>query len=330
MRADEMGERAFLESIKHLVSKIDGAVLGFDDDASDIPITADQSIVVNVDTFVRETDWLPDMTEAQVGWKTAVMAISDLVAKGASPVATMLSLCMPKSYPVADAEEIIRGFSHYCMKSGIPFIGGDLGMASDVILTAVAIGRASPKGIVTRSGAQEGDIIAVTGSFGLTSIAYEILLRGKTVDSDLHSRAMQAGYKPNIHIGFVGSLVKIGAISSSMDSSDGLGITLNTMAKQCNFAFVIDKLPIADGVELFARENNLDSLKLVMQGGEEFILVLTIPNDKWNDALEIAQTMKVPLAEIGYAKKGSGVKFKSLEGYVEISSKGYDNLTEWE
>ncbi|MGY5853256.1 MAG: thiamine-phosphate kinase [Candidatus Thorarchaeota archaeon] len=329
MRADEMGERAFLESIKHLVSDIDGAVLGFDDDASDIPLTTNQSIVVNVDTFVRETDWLPDMTEAQVGWKTAVMAISDLVAKGASPIATMLSLCMPKDYPVSDAEEIIRGFSHYCMKSGVPFIGGDLGMASDVVLTAVAIGKAPPDGIIARSGAHDGDAIAVTGSFGLTSVAYEILLKGKTASSDLRSRTMQAGYKPNIHIGFVSSLVKIGAITSSMDSSDGLGITLNTMAKQSNLSFVIDNLPIAEGVESFSRENNLDALKLVMQGGEEFILVVTIPDNKWNDALELAQKMKVPLTKIGHTQKGIGVVFESSEGYVEISSKGYDNLREW-
>jgi len=58
MKTGEMGERGILASISKYVNSIKGAKLGFDDDASDFPITDDQNIVVNVDTFVRETDWL--------------------------------------------------------------------------------------------------------------------------------------------------------------------------------------------------------------------------------------------------------------------------------
>jgi len=81
MRTGDIGERDFLKSIQHLVGEIAGAKLGFDEDASDIPLTGDKSIVVNVDTFTSKTDWLPGMTEAQVGRKTAIMALSDIVAK---------------------------------------------------------------------------------------------------------------------------------------------------------------------------------------------------------------------------------------------------------
>ena len=330
MRTGDIGERDFLKSIQHLIGEIDGAKLGFDEDASDIPLTGDKSIVVNVDTFTSKTDWLPGMTEAQVGRKTAIMALSDIVAKGATPVATMLSLCVPKDYDVGASQELIRGYSQYCFKSGIPFIGGDLGSSSEVVLTGVAIGIAAPETIVTRSGTNEGDIIAVTDLFGFTSVAFEILMNNLKTEGDLRDDALGAAYKPKIHYGFVSALAKKGAITASMDSSDGLGITLHTMANSSSLRFVIDDLPVANGVEHFAKNNLLDTKKLVMQGGEEFIIVLTVPVDRWDDALDVAQKQHVALQAIGTTRKGSGVYYESPDGNFEIPPEGYDNFKEWD
>ncbi len=329
MTMGDMGERGFLDSIRNYVNIIKNAKLGFDDDASDIPLSADQNLVVNVDTFIRKTDWLPGMSAAQVGRKTAVMALSDLAAKGAQPLATMLSLSVPENFDASESDELVRGFSQYCMKSEVPFIGGDIGMALDVVLTAVAIGTAPPQMIIPRNGANPGDIIAVTGYFGLTSIAYEILINKKETDPDLQKKALLAAYKPSIDLGIVSALAQKNAVTSSMDSSDGLGITLTTMAKQSKAEFVIDRLPAAKGVELFARMNMMDEMKFVMMGGEEFLLVLTIPSTKLEEAKEIAGSRHLPLIEIGYVQEGNRVVYESSEGYVDIPSTGYDNFKEW-
>ncbi len=329
MNLGDMGERSFLASIRNYVDIIIGAKLGFDDDASDIPLSQDQNLIANVDTFVRKTDWLPGMSAAQAGRKTAVMAFSDLAAKGARPLATMLSLSVPEHYDVSEAEEIVRGFSQYCKKSGIPFIGGDMGMASDVILTAVAIGIAHPDTIIPRNGAKPGDVVAVTGYFGLTSVAYEILVNGKEADPELEKAALLAAYKPSIDLGLVSALAEKKAVTSAMDSSDGLGITLNTIAKQSSVAFVIDDLPAARGVEIFARMNMMDEMKFVMMGGEEFLLVLTIPKDKFEEAQAIADSRHISLIDIGHVRDGNRVVYESSEGYVDVPSTGYDNFKEW-
>ncbi|MFX0107259.1 MAG: thiamine-monophosphate kinase, partial [Candidatus Hodarchaeota archaeon] len=284
----------------------------------------------NIDTFVRETDWLPGMTGAQAGRKTAVMALSDIVAKGASPVATLLSMCVPKNYNASEAQEIVRGFSQYCIKSNVPFIGGDVGSSTDIVLSGVALGVAPPDGIVPRGGASDGDIVAVTGDFGLTSTAFRILLQGAQAEEELKSRAIGAAYRPDIHFGFVSALAEQGAITSSMDSSDGLGITLNTIAVQSGVSLLIEYLPVADGVIYFSRNLGIPEWKFVMEGGEEFILVLTVPEERWNDAFAVAQRMHVPLIRIGYASSGKGVHYESSEGFIEIPSSGYDNFREWE
>ncbi|MHA1662914.1 MAG: thiamine-phosphate kinase, partial [Candidatus Thorarchaeota archaeon] len=323
-------ERGFLDSISNYVNSVKGAKLGFDDDASDFPITDNQNLVVNVDTFVRKTDWLSGMTSAQVGRKTAVMTLSDLAAKGARPISTMLSLCVPEDFEADEASELVRGFSQYGLKAGIPFIGGDMGMSSDVVLTGVGLGIAPPEGIIPRNGAKPGDIVAVTGYFGYTSVAFEALLRGREVEPDLHKKALLAAYKPVINLEIVPALADKNAITASMDSSDGLGITLNSIAKQSKVSFVIERLPAGSGVELFARKNMLDEMKLVMQGGEEFLIVMTIPEGKFEEAQKIAEVKRVPLIDIGYVQKGDRVAYESSEGYVDIPFSGYDNFKEWE
>ena len=329
MKLGDIGERDFLVGISNYVNFVKSARLDFDDDASDIPLSATQNLVINVDTFVRKTDWLPGMSAAQVGRKTAVMALSDLAAKGAKPLATMLSLCAPEDYEVSEADEIVRGFSQYCAKSKVPFIGGDMGMALDVVLTAVAIGIAHPDTIITRNGAKPGDIIVVTGDFGLTSVAYEILINRREADSELEQKALLAAYKPAIDLEMISALAEKNAVTASMDSSDGLGITLHTIARKSKVAFVIDRLPIARGVEKFARMNLLDEMKFVMMGGEEFLLVLTIPPDRLEVAREIAASRHLPFIEIGHVQEGNQVLYESSEGYVDVPYTGYDNFKEW-
>jgi thiamine-monophosphate kinase len=258
------------------------------------------------------------------------MTISDIAAKGAIPKAAMLSLCIPKDYPGDDAEDLVRGFSQYCLKTGLSFIGGDFGTADDVILTGVGIGIAPADGVITRGGSKPGDIIAVTGELGLTRVAFDHLLNDVALEGQLKYDALAAVLNPHIHHEFVHALAHVGAVNASMDSSDGIGVTLHTMARQSDVSFVLEDLPISTEVMKFARNNYIMEFNYVMQGGEEYILVLSIPEDKWDLAYEIAQKQKVPLHSIGYVTHGKGVGYETKEGYLEIPDTGYDNVTGWD
>jgi thiamine-monophosphate kinase len=324
-----MGERDFLASIASMVKQVQGARLGFDDDASDIPLAGGTHMVVKVDTFNSGSDWLPGMTEAQVGRKTAVMVISDLVAKGATPIASMLSLSIPGDRDAAGARDMIRGFSQYCTQCGMSFVGGDMGVSCETVLTGVGLGTAPRNGIVPRGGTRKGDIIAVTGSFGLTSVAFKILLDGLEAPDSLREMALSAAYKPELDLTLVPMLAKEGAITASMDSSDGLGITLNTLASHSHLAFNIERLPVAQGISEFAEVHSIGLLDLIMRGGEEFRIALTLPADKWDRALSVARRAHAQLIPIGRAEDGSGVTWDSPKGPVAIPMKGYDDFREW-
>jgi len=184
--------------------------------------------------------------------------------------------------------------------------------------------------VITRGGAQQNDILAVTGDLGLTRVAFDHLLHGKPIEGDLRSDALAAVLNPHIHHEFVHALAKEGAVNASMDSSDGIGITLHTMAKQSGLAFVIEDLPIPTEVMKFARNNYLMEFNYVMQGGEEFVLVLSIPREKWGIAQEIAKQHKVPLYSIGFTTSGAGVVYETEEGYIDVPESGYDNVKGWD
>jgi len=286
-------------------------------------------MIVNVDTFVASTDQLPGMSPAQVGRKVAVMSLSDLAAKGVVPSALMLSLSVPSDYNLGDAVEIIRGASQYCLKNKVHLIGGDTGLASDVVVTGVALGLAHPDEIVKRSGAQPGDIVAVCGMFGLTSVAFKILLEDMQAPPKLTERALVAAYKPEIDLEIVHKLSSIEAVSSSMDSSDGLGVTLHTMSRHSGVRFEIDSIPAPPDVIEFAEHHGLDPVDLVFNGGEEFAVVLTIPANRWLDAVAVGRTGRFAVRRIGRVVEGEGVVLFHDGAYSPIPDVGYDSLRKW-
>jgi thiamine-monophosphate kinase len=330
MRIDEMGERKFISSIKDLITIIEGARLSFDEDASDIPLDDSTDLVVNVDTFVKSTDWLPGMTAKQAGRKTAVMTLSDLIAKGVKPIASLLSVCIPNDTETNEAHDIVSGFSQYTTKAKVPFIGGDMGSSKDIVLTGIAFGIAPPQKVITRRDANVDDIIATTGPFGLTTLAFQMLIDGLEVEGQLKEEILKAAYEPEIHLGLISDLAENGAVTASMDSSDGLGLTLNIMAYQSGLQFLIDRLPCTTEIINFSEAHGIKLLDLVMNGGEEFELVLTIPQTKWELASRIAAEHDIELISIGRVKEGTSVIWQSRDGEIQIPPTGYDNFREWE
>jgi thiamine-monophosphate kinase len=112
--------------------------------------------------------------------------------------------------------------------------------------------------------------------------------------------------------------------SSSIDSSDGLAISLYELASQSNVDIVVDSVPAVDGLEKFAQENSLDVYELVFHGGEEYEIVATIPQAKLRQAETAARKAELRLRVIGRVKRGNGSVFvgdRLLEnrGYVHFS-----------
>ena len=74
----------------------------------------------------------------------------------------------------------------------------------------------------------------------------------------------------------------------------------------------------------------MDLMSVVMLGGEEFLIALTVPEEKWELADKTAKGLGVSLKAIGYMREGEGVVYETKEGYLPVPLKGYDNMTGWD
>lgn len=282
----------------------------------------DLYIIVNIDSLVRKTDVLPVMTPEDIGRKLVIMTCSDVIAKGGIPKIFLASGLFPGDESIDYLLRIVKGIRDTCDEYEIKYVGGDLGEAEDIILSGVALGLA--KKLLKRSGLKPGDLVWTTGEFGLTGAAFHyVLFNGRRIKN--MNRILESVKKPKLRLDEAKVIFQIA--TASMDSSDGLAITLNEMARMSNVKIIIEQIPLAKEVLEYAKENNLNPLSLAFFAGEEFELVFGTRGMSEEEVIEYFKSYKLkePFL-IGRVESGSGVFYKNRR----IERKGWSHFAnEW-
>ncbi len=289
--------------------------LGIKDLDDVAPVTG--NIVMKCDMLVASTDVPPGMGPAQAARKSVVSCASDLAAKGAKPLAAMVSLGLPRNCTRPYVEGLAEGFAAAASEFGIKIVGGDTNEAGELVIDCCMIGLASKK-MPTRSGARPGDSVVVSGPFGFSAAGLTIQLRNARAAGIFRTKSVDSVLEPKPRQRFGNTLAKF--FSSSIDSSDGLAISLYELATSSRADIVLDKVPAAQGLDLFAKENGIDANELVFHGGEEYEIVATIPRAKLKQAMLAARKAKVELHIIGRVRKGPG---KVFVGKRLLENRGY-------
>jgi thiamine-monophosphate kinase len=270
--------------------------------------------------LVASTDVPPGMEAWQVARKSIVSCISDLAAKGIRPHAALISLGLPRNCTRPYVEGLAKGFAGASKEFGVRIVGGDTNEANGLVIDCSMVGFASSK-MPTRKGAKPSDAVVVSGLFGLPAAGLAILMRNAATAGAFRKQAAESVLEPKPRQRFGLTLAKY--FSSSIDSSDGLAISLYELSSQSGVNIVIENVPAADGVEKFAQENGLDAHELVFHGGEEYEIVATVPKSRLKQAMAAAKKARVGLHVIGRVHRGVGdvfVRKKLLEnrGYVHF------------
>lgn len=286
----------------------------------------DKGIVIKSDMLVASTDVPSGMKPWQAARKSIVSCISDLAAKGVRPHAAVISLGIPKSSstlrPVI--EGLAEGFAIASNEFGVKIVGGDTNEAGELVIDCTMIGFPRFK-VPTRNGAKPGDFVIVSGAFGFAPAGLAILLQDAnaiTVSSSFRKHAVKSVLEPYPRQSFGLALARY--FSSSIDSSDGLAVSLYELASQSEGVdIIIYGIPAVEGLDKFAEENSLDKHELVFHGGEEYEIVATISHTKIRQAEAAARKAGVSLHVIGRVQRGSGnvfVRNKLLEnrGYMHF------------
>lgn len=279
--------------------------------------------VIKTDTLVESTDVPPGMSPAQIARKSIVASVSDFAAKGVRPLYCVVSVSLPKNYSKSKVLQLASGLKNASREFGFKILGGDTNEGKELVISATLFGLA--KKIVHRAGAKAGDHIIVTGPFGRTSAGLKIVLHGKKASSGFKKLAKKVVFLPTPRLRFGVSAAT--HMTSAMDSSDGLSTTLNEMAKQSNKKFVITQIPKDDGLDSFAKDNKLDLIDLVFNGGEEYEIVATASPKDLDRIKKIARTKKIRLICIGHVQKGAGVFLQKKQKLIKIRDQGWLHFT---
>jgi thiamine-monophosphate kinase len=312
--------------MKHL-TPMPGMPIPFWDDASAIDIGDGRAIVINTDMLVWSTDVPEGMTPFQAARKAVVMNISDLAAKGVKPIAFMPSLAIPSDYGVKDAEELVKGFEAGARMYESYVVGGDTNEACDVIISGLALGVTDSKSIMKRdNGVKPGHKLAVTGEFGLTSAGFKHLLEGTPLPEALRDLILDSIYLPNARVKEGLALAGTGCVTSCMDSSDGLSVSLYDLMRSSGYGFKLDSIPVHSTAEKFAVYNDLEPNELALFGGEEYELVFTYsPRDRGKIATAL-EGVGCELITIGTVTKDESIVYEREGSVTPIIKGGWDHF----
>jgi len=318
----EIGERSLIEIFMKHLTPMPGMPIPFWDDASAIDIGGGRAIVINTDMLVWETDIPSGMTPFQAARKAVVMNISDLAAKGVKPIAFMPNLAIPSDYSVGDAEELVKGFEAGTRIYGSYVVGGDTNEACDVIISGLAMGITESKKIMKRdNGVKPGDKLAVTGDFGLTSAGFKHLLDNTPLPEALTETILNSIYFPDARVEEGLALAETGCITSCMDSSDGLSVSLYDLRRSSGYGFTLNHIPVHPTAEKFAVYNDLDPNELALFGGEEYELVFTYSPRNRRKVARALEGAGCELITIGTVTDSQDIVY-DREGIVTPIAKG--------
>ena len=296
--------------IHHLTDNIkiknESTVKGVGDDCAVLHYP-DSEVLVTTDMLMEGVHFDLTYIDLQhLGYKSAMVNISDIFAMNGTPRQLTVSIALSKRFKVDDMEEFYSGLRMACDKWGVDIVGGDTTSSyTGLAISITCIGEARKEDIVYRNGAKDTDLICVTGDIGAAYMGLQLLEREKSVyyqqvdearkKNDKRALEELKGFQPD----FAGKEYLLqrqlqtearGDIiarfrelnirpTAMMDISDGLSSELMHICKQSNCGCRIyeKNIPIDYQTAVMAEELNMNVTTCALNGGEDYELLFTVP-----------------------------------------------------
>ena len=140
---------------------------GLADDVAELIAPVSGRLIVTTDAIVENVHFLSGDPLDTVAGKLVRVNVSDILAKGGTPVSALFTLVWPKDRRNEDLARLARGLAADLEAFGISLLGGDTTSTDGpLMLSLTLIGECGPQGPIRRSGAQAGDDVWVTGVIG--------------------------------------------------------------------------------------------------------------------------------------------------------------------
>lgn len=269
------------------------------DDLAALKWDGDDLLLVGVDQVLDGVHFDSTVhSPHDIGLKVMNRNLSDCAAMAALPAAALASVALPKGAGFGYAQELYRGLRAAADPFDCAIVGGDTGSwAGKLAMSVTILARSAGIAPVTRSGAQPGDWLYVTGALGGS-------LRGR------HMR-----FSPRVYL--ARELAAHARISAMIDLSDGLARDLAHICRESSVGAIVeaDRIPIHDDARQLSREDQIDPLTHAIGDGEDYELLLTSPDD----------LSRLGLPSIGRITSEREVLLRTQNGLAPLALRGWEH-----
>jgi hydrogenase expression/formation protein HypE len=257
-----------------------------------------------------------------IGWLAVHVACNDVAASGVPPRWVLVLVLVPKQTDEELLEKIMRDVKQAAEEIGVSIIGGHTGYSSGIsrpLVAVSALGTASGSKIVRTNGAGVGDRVIVTKGIALEGTAIlatdfpDVATNLGLTNQDLNDA--QNLMKEISVVPEALALAKIGVSAMHDVTRGGLLETLLEIAYLSNVSIEVDASRLLNRpiITRFADAFKFDPLKMISSG----TLAVTVPADRMEAVSRTLMNMKIPFADIGSVKQGSGIHLISGDSIID-------------
>ena len=183
MEIAKLGEFGLIDRLtKDIETKNESTKYGVGDDCAVLSYP-DKEVLVTTDLLMEGVHFdLTYIDLKHLGYKSAMVNISDVFAMNGTPRQITVSLALSKRFTVEDMEEFYAGLRLACDKWHVDIVGGDTTSSyTGLAISITCIGEARKEEIVYRNGAKNTDLVCVSGDLGAAYMGLQLLEREKSV-----------------------------------------------------------------------------------------------------------------------------------------------------
>jgi len=209
----------------YLINQLSSKYIG--DDAAVVGDT-----LYSMDAFFEDVHFKRKwMSLAQIGRKAMLINLSDAIAMDAKAKFALVTVSLPKDLSHDDIDELTQSMESTAKEYGCEIIGGDTVGGDKLHLSITIISKSDDP--LLRTGLEEGDLLAFTGTLGESKRDLDALYRGEEISNN--SRF----FEPLLRAEFIEKarpFLRVG-----MDISDGLYCDTNKLLDINRYGFKLLK-----------------------------------------------------------------------------------------
>ena len=330
--------------IKHLTEDIKPVnaetKYGIGDDAAVLDYSGEnKQVLVTTDLLMEGVHFDLVYTPLKhLGYKSAMVNLSDIYAMNGTPKQITVSLAISKRFCIEDLDDFYDGVKLACKLHNVDIVGGDTtSSVTGLAISITCIGEADKDKVVYRNGAHDTDLICVSGDLGAAYMGLQLMEREKAVfqgEKDVQPDFAGKEYllerflKPEARRDIIEELAKAGIKPTAMmDVSDGLSSELMHICSQSNAGCRVyeERIPIDYQTAVMAEEFNMNLSTCALNGGEDYELLFTVP---LTDHEKVSQIKDVKI--IGHITKPEmGCALVTRDGNeMDLKAQGWNPLKE--